>query len=142
VLPDLRRVVDHVDAVFGELLAISDAGQQQQLRAVDCTTAQHHLAACPDHPPLTTVLEFNTDGACPIEQHPRRGGFRVQREVAAPQCRVEIGVGATPPGSSALSDYRIAKAFWLRLVRLLDPVPALLRCFEPGSGRGARAALG
>jgi hypothetical protein len=38
-----------VDAVFGELLAIPDAGEHQQLRAVDGAAAQHHLATRPHH---------------------------------------------------------------------------------------------
>jgi hypothetical protein len=65
VVADLACVPHHGDAVFGELVAIPDTGEHQQLRAVDGAGAQHHLATRPDHPPLAAVLEFDPDGRVP-----------------------------------------------------------------------------
>ena len=88
VAADVRRVGHHVDTVLGELVAIADARQHQQLRAVDRAPAQHHLAAGLDDAAGAKLLEFHTGGALSVEDHPRGGGFGVQRQIRAAAARV------------------------------------------------------
>ena len=83
VLRRLRARRDDVDAVLGEMVAIADAGQHQQLRAVDGAAAQHHLAPRVDDPSLAELLEFHTRRPGPVEQDPGRGGPGEQRQVLA-----------------------------------------------------------
>ena len=45
VLAHLGYVLHHVDTVLAEFPPITDAGQHEQLRAVDRAAAQYHLAA-------------------------------------------------------------------------------------------------
>ena len=59
VLAHLGHVAHDVDAVLGEVLAIADAGQHQQLRAVDGAAAQHHLATGAHHAALAALAEFD-----------------------------------------------------------------------------------
>ena len=92
-------VLHDVDAVLGELIAITDTRQHQQLWAVDRPAAKHHLASRLDNASSAELVKFHTDGALSVEEHPCHGGLGVQRQIRPAQCRFEVRVGGAPPGA-------------------------------------------
>ena len=80
---DLGHLLHHVDAVLGKMVAIADAGQHQQLRAIDSASAENHLAAGRNDTAGAKLLEFHTGGTLSVEDHPCHGGPGVQRQIAA-----------------------------------------------------------
>ncbi len=108
--PTSGDVVDRIDAVLGELVAVTDARQHQQLRRVDRAGAQQHLASRPDHLAPAAGVDFDADGAAAVEQHPGHGGLGEQLQVLPAQRRLEVGVGGAPPRSPALRHQRLAEA--------------------------------
>ena len=74
VVADVGSVGHHVDTVLGEMAPITDSRQHQQLRAVDRSSAQHHLTTGGDDTAGTPLLEFHTDGAFSVEDDPCHGG--------------------------------------------------------------------
>ena len=53
--------------MIGEVVSISDTGEHQQLRAVDGTPAEHHLAAGVGDAWLTVALVFHADRPGPVD---------------------------------------------------------------------------
>ncbi len=96
ILADTGKVTDHVDAEAPEVIGVPDAGELQELRRVEGTTARDHLGPTRRvaRSPLP-VLDPDTTGS--LEQQSVRGGTGDQREVRAIEHRVQIGTGRTEP---------------------------------------------
>ena len=134
VAADAGRLLHHVDTVLGKMVAIADARQHQQLRAVDRSPAQHHLTAGRDDTAGAELLEFHTGGTFSVEDHPCRAGFGMQRQIRPAQRGFEVCVSCAPPRSPALCDAGFAKAFGC--------VEAFRHGSQPGCRRTPGTALG
>ncbi|CFE35875.1 Uncharacterised protein [Mycobacterium tuberculosis] len=141
VAPDLGRVVNGVDVVFGEVVAVADAGEHQQLRAVDGTSAEHHLAAGVDDAGLTVALVFHADGPVAVDDHPGSSGAGKHTEVFTAHRGLQIGVGSTESSTAALGDDGLAKAFRSRGIRPRSGKSALTCGCQPRCGHRSWAAL-
>ncbi|MCW2651627.1 MAG: hypothetical protein JWR32_2603 [Mycobacterium sp.] len=73
VLTNFGCVMEHLDTVLRQLLAIADARQHQQLRNVDRTAAQHNLAARPHDLARTVPVELDTNRPGALDHHSARG---------------------------------------------------------------------
>ena len=127
--------------MLAELIAISDAGEHQQLRTVDRAAAQHHFATRPHHLPASTLVELDADGTVPVEEHLGRRGLREKSQVGALERRPQVGIRGAPPGAPALGDARFAEAFGHSPIGLLDSISAFLDGLQPCGGGRAGAAL-
>src|SRR6266404_8907243 len=81
VLAHARQRAHHVDAVGGELMLRADARQHQQLRRVDRTRAQDHLAPRAHLVKDTAAPITHTDRPPPLEQYAGGEGVRARSEV-------------------------------------------------------------
>ena len=122
ILPDAGKVVQHRDAEGGEPRAVADAGQHQELRRVDRTGADHHLAARADAHRLSLPNHLHPVAAPPLERQPRRLRRVDQRDVAAAR-QGRIQVGRRHVVALAVLDVQVvpAHAFHLRAVEVVRP---------------------
>src|SRR5689334_10979142 len=126
VAADVRGLHDRRDAVLAELVAITHAGEHQQLRGVDRATAQQYLAPRPRHLPASVLVELDADGTLTLEQHLCRHGTCQQGQVRPLERRPQVRIRCTPPRTAALRHTRFAEALWLSLIGLLNPITAFL----------------
>ena len=93
VLADLRRMMQHVDSVLGQVIPVADARKHQQLRGVHRAAAEDHLAPCGDGLSLAALLVLDADTAVTVEDHLRRECLGDEFEVLSRQRRLEVAIG-------------------------------------------------
>src|SRR5215218_4003729 len=127
--------------MLAQLVAITDSGQHQQLRAVDRAAAQHHFTPCPHHASGPALVELDTDGMVPVEEDLRRSGLGQKSEVRPFECGPQVSIRRAPSGAAALCDACFAEALGLSLIGLLDLIAAFLYSLQPCGGGSAWASL-
>ena len=111
IRPDLGRVQDRGDAVFGQMIAVADTGQHQDLRRADGTRRQHHLLPGADMVQAVAVAEDNACHAPPLQrqaQHLRAGQNAQVRPFAR---RIKKRLARVPADAAPLVHREIAHAF-------------------------------
>ncbi len=93
ICADARQVDRDRDAERAQRVGWPDAGELEELRRVDGTGGEDHLALGPDPPRPPVVAEGETAAAAGLDGQPQHQGAGQNREVGAAHDRVEIGRG-------------------------------------------------
>ena len=119
VLPDPRQVGHHRDSVALQMVGRPDAGQHQQLRRVDGAAGQDHLTAGHGGAEVASLAVLDAGGAAALEQHPRRHGAGLDRQIGPLHRRTQEGARRAP--AHALMDGHVhpPEAFLLEAVHVL-----------------------
>ncbi|MND87725.1 hypothetical protein D3C80_797330 [compost metagenome] len=102
VAPYTRQFMDHLDTVLLQYLARADAGKLQQLRRLQCASAEQYFLARPGGDWLAGPLIGHPDRALTTHQHLAGLGVSLNDQVLAGPIRLQIGLGrrATPAVAS------------------------------------------
>ena len=107
---DAGRILHHCDPHLAQMLCGSDAAEHQDLRRLDRSGAEDHLAPRAEHPP---VGQLDSGRAAPFDQHPRDMRAGLQVDVAARHRRAQHRArGGLAP---AVADQPLAAAVTFRV---------------------------
>src|ERR1700689_2971466 len=92
ILTDARQRHFERDIMSGKFLRIAYSRQHQELRGVDDTAEQDHLAAGISGDRLAMPDIVDAGGTVAVENKSRRVGVDLDREIVACECRPQISV--------------------------------------------------
>src|ERR1700743_1759497 len=75
ILTDLRGMVDYLNAVRTQLLAVADSGKHQQLGGIDRSGTQYDYPAGLNEMPSAVLVNFHTHRPTALHNDPGDGGF-------------------------------------------------------------------
>jgi hypothetical protein len=157
VFADARQIDAHIDPVPAELVGRTDAGQHQQLGRFDRAAGDDHLAAAAGRNPLAVLQVLDPDAAVIFEQQSGRARSRLQGDISARHCRLQIGgehaatpavpkvemvPTATERRSIEVVDQRIAELDARVEKHLRDRIPGVLGVDDRDGSALARGGVG
>ena len=114
-----RAVRDHPDVVIAQVVGRADAGQHQQLRAVDGAAAQDDLGIRPGDVLSAALQIAHPDRVPALDEH--RGGERIglDRQIRPVLGRMQVGVRRRAAPAVLLGDLIEADPVLVRAVEVL-----------------------
>ena len=139
---DARQVALHRDAQPAQQIGRADAGELQQLRAVDRAAAQDDLALRRRGATLAANRIGNAGGALALDQDLERQGAGDDGEIGPRARRIEIAARGAPAPALVGGAVTGAEAFLLRAVAIgRVGIARLLAGFDEGLAQNAGAAV-
>src|SRR5581483_9393989 len=118
IRPDAGQVMHAFDAVSCQHSTVADAGEQQELRRLERTGAEDHLAPRADRLRLLALPILDADRPLALKEYFRRACKRLDAQIGA-AIHVRMHIGA-----------RRAPALAILLRQLVDPEPFMVLGIE------------
>jgi len=113
-------IVEHDwNGPLGEKPAGSDAGELQQLRRIDGTATQDHLASGGGELVRPAIDIFHADGAPALQANLAGPGVDLEAQIGAAQCGAQECVGGGPAPAAPNVHLIGADAFGIRAIKIL-----------------------